>query len=199
MSTTMTISVPSTMSTVAPSAPFEYGEDYAFYDARNKFVPDYYQRILASATSKIEIWDTHFRPECDGEVFKDVTCANLQIAILTICDRDYNTIQDVRDLANKIMANLRPEVSTCKLTIFAFHDRCRYNNMLWHDRFLVIDDSRYFLVGASMNNQVGSKTSFGIHFLSKRPDLVLLRRKLQSYMLLTGNAQLRHKVSRNRP
>ena len=162
-------------------------------------MPDYYQRILASATSKIEIWDTHFRPECDGEVFKDVTCANLQITILTICDRDYNTIQDVRDLANKIMANLRPEVSTCKLTIFAFHDRCRYNNMLWHDRFLVVDDSRYFLVGASMNNQVGSKTSFGIHFLSKRPDLVLLRRKLQSYMLLTANAQLRHKVSRNRP
>lgn len=199
MSTTTTISVPSTMSTVVPSAPFEYGEDYAFYDARNKFVPDYYQRILASATSKIEIWDTHFRPECDGEVFKDVTCANLQITILTICDRDYNTIQDVRDLADKIMANLRPEVSTCKLTIFAFHDRCRYNNMLWHDRFLVIDDSRYFLVGASMNNQVGSKTSFGIHFLSKRLDLVLLRRKLQSYMLLTANAQLRHKVSRNRP
>lgn len=63
-------------------------------------MPDYYQRILASATSKIEIWDTHFRPECDGEVFKDVTCANLQITILTICDRDYNTIQDVRDLAN---------------------------------------------------------------------------------------------------
>lgn len=199
MSTTTTISVPSTMSIVAPSAPFEYGEDSAFYDARNKFVPDYYQRTLASATSKIEIWDTHFRPECDGEVFKDVTCANLQITILTICDRDYNTIQDVRDLANKIMANLRPEVSTCKLTIFAFHDRCRYNNMLWHDRFLVVDDSRYFLVGASMNNQVGSKTSFGIHFLSKRPDLVLLRRKLQSYMLLTANAQLRHKVSRNRP
>lgn len=28
MSTTTTISVPSTMSTVAPSAPFEYGEDY---------------------------------------------------------------------------------------------------------------------------------------------------------------------------
>lgn len=49
-----------------------------------------------------------------------------------------------------------------------------------------------------MNNQVGSKTSFGIHFLSKAKDVDVLQRKLTSYFSLTGNPGLRFKVTRTR-
>lgn len=198
MSITSTISVPSTATSVSTPTPFEYREDYAFYDARSGMTPDYYQWILATATTSIQIWDTHFRPQYDGMVFKDVKCPNLQITILTICDRDYHTRQDVNDLANNIMNNLGREVVECTLNIFVFHDKCRYNNMLWHDRFLIIDGTRYYLIGASMNNQVGSKTSFGIHFLSKAKDVDVLQRKLTSYFSLTGNSGLRFKVTRTR-
>lgn len=70
---------------------------------------------------------------------------------------------------------------------------------MWHDRFLVIDDAKFFLIGPSLNNQVGSNTSFGIHYLSKSKDIDLLKRKLHSFFPQTGNASLRHKITRRRP
>ena len=80
--------------------------DYAFYDARTGLTPDYYQRILATATNSIQIWDTHFRPNEDWKVFKEVKTPNISITILTICDEKYNTNDDVRVLANNIIKNL---------------------------------------------------------------------------------------------
>lgn len=199
MSTTTSVNVPSSASAVSPPSSFEYGVDYAFYDARTGVTPDYYQRILATATNSIQIWDTHFRPDEDWKVFKEVKTPNISITIMTICDEKYNTNDDVKVLANNIINNLNSDVLNCTLTIFAFHDRCRRQKIIWHDRFLVIDGTKYFLVGPSMNNQVGSNTSFGIHFLSNSQDVDLLRRKLNSFFPLTGNVLLRHKITRRRP
>lgn len=198
MSTTGPVSVPSTASSVSTPTPFEYGEDYAFYDARYGLTPDYYQRILASATTSIQIWDTYSRND-DWKVFTEIRNSGLRITIMTICDKDWNTEQDVKDLANGIKNNIDASVTTFNLTIFAFHEWCRYSNNLWHDRFLVIDDCKYYLVGPSLNNQYGSSLSFGIHFLSKAKDINLLKKQLNSYMPLSGNAALRHKIRRNRP
>ena len=196
---TLPISVPSTASSVAPTAPFEYGEDYAFYDARNKLVPDYYQRLLASATKSIEIWDTYTRID-DWQVFKDVRCPDLTITINTICDNNsLKSEQDVKDLANAIKNNLHRDVAKLSLRITAMLDRYRYEKNLWHDRFLIIDDTFFYLVGPSVNNQYGSSLSFGIHLLSKVKDIELLKRKLQSYSTVLGNSALRYRVSRNRP
>ena len=192
------IIVPSTADAVTPPA-FEYGEDYAFYDARTKRPPDYYQKILATATKTIQIWETHSKPEEDWKVFSEVTCPQIDITILTICDKDLNDETAVRLLANNIVNNLNNAVKTCVLTIFAFRRLCIYDDLMWHDRFLVIDDTDYYLVGPSMNNQVGSDTSFGIHYLSKNLDRDLLKKKLDSFFLLTGNTSLRFKVTKKRP
>ena len=192
------IIVPSTADAVTPPA-FEYGEDYAFYDARTKRPPDYYQKILATATKTIQIWETHSKPEEDWKVFSEVTCPQIDITILTICDKDLNDETAVRLLANNIVNNLNNAVKTCVLTIFAFRRLCIYDDLMWHDRFLVIDDTDYYLVGPSMNNQVGSDTSFGIHYLSKNLDRDLLKKKLDGFFLLTGNASLRFKVTKKRP
>ena len=199
MSKICSINVPSSASSVSTPTPFEYGEDYAFYDARSGLKPDYYQKILATATTSIQIWDTHFRPDEDWKVFKKVKSPNLRITILTICDEKYYSIDDVKKMANKIINQLDSAVLTSTLTIFAFHDKCRRQKIMWHDRFLVIDDAKFFLIGPSLNNQVGSNTSFGIHYLSKSKDIDLLKRKLHSFFSQTGNASLRHKITRRRP
>lgn len=198
MSITGTISVPSTATSVSTPTPFEYGEDYAFYDARNSMTPDYYQRILATATTSIQIWDTHTRID-DWKVFTGIRNSGLRITLMTICDKDFKTEQDVKDLANGIKNNMDAAVVSFNLTIFAFHDKYRYSQKLWHDRFLVIDDHDYYLVGPSLNNQYGSSSGFGIHFLSKAKDILVLANKLKSYMPLAGNTTLRHRISRNRP
>ena len=192
------IKIPASSSEVTIPSGFEYGEDYAFYDARTSIIPDYYQKILSTATKSIQIWDTHFRPEYDGLVFSKVTCPNLKIQIMTICDKDYNTQQDVNNLANGIMENLPDEVKVCTLTVYALSDWSRFHRKLWHDRFLVIDDDKYFLVGASMNNQSGSTTSFGIHYLSKKADWEVLKKKLDSYTSVTGDTRNVIKVTRRR-
>jgi hypothetical protein len=198
MSTTGPISVPSTVTSVSTPAPFEYGEDYAFYDARSGLLPDYYQKLLATATTSIQIWDTHTRID-DWKVFTSIRKTGLRITLMTICDKDFKTEQDVKDLANGIKNNMDAAVTSFNLKIFAFHDKYRYSQKLWHDRFLVIDDRDYYLVGPSLNNQYGSSSSFGIHFLSKAKDIKVLENKLKSYMTLASNATLRHRVSRNRP
>lgn len=198
MRTTTPVSVPATASSVAAPYSFEYGDDYAFFDARGGLTPDYYQKLLTRANQEIEIWDTHTTPN-DWKVFKDVVCPDLKITIMTICDKDFKTEQDVKDLANNIKNNLRTEVAKLELRIFAFHDKFRYSEKLWHDRFLVIDKQFYYLIGPSLNNQIGSTTTFGIHNLSKSADRVLLEKKLNIYRPMTQSVQLRHKVSRFRP
>ena len=192
------INIPSTANAVTPPA-FEYGEDYAFYDARMKRPPDYYQKILATATKTIQIWETHSNPEVDWKVFSEVKCPQVDITILTICDKNLSDESAVRLLADNIVNNLNNAVKACVLTIFAFHRSCIYNDLTWHDRFLVIDDTDYYLVGPSMNNQVGSDTSFGIHYLSKTSDRDLLKKKLDSFLPLTGSSKLRIQVTRKRP
>ena len=193
------LNLPASSSEVATPSGFEYGEDYAFYDARTNIIPDYYQLILATATESIQIWDTHFRPDEDWKVFKKVESPKVDITILTICDETYNTYDDVKKLADNIINYLNPKVKTCTLTVFAFFNKCRKQRIMWHDRFLIIDNTKCFLIGPSMNNQVGSNTSFGIQFLSKNQDAELLKRKLQSFFSsLSGNASIRHKITRRR-
>ena len=137
---TLPISVPSTASSVAPTTPFEYGEDY---DARTKLVPDYYQRLLASATKSIEIWDTYTRVD-DWQVFKDIRCPDLTITINTISDTKYLiTEQEVKSFADAIKKNLHRDVAKMSLRVTAVFDKYRYGKNLWHDRFLIIDDTFY--------------------------------------------------------
>lgn len=192
--------IPTTASVVRPTFSFDIGEDYAFYDARTGSVPNYYQHLLGQAQSSIEIWDTYSNPNVDYKVFKEVKSPKIDIRLLTICDdMDCCWEEDVKELANNIINNLNKEVKACELTVIALKKEYRYKKNLWHDRFLIIDNTYCYLVGPSMNNQVDSDLSFGIHGLSKKADADLLKRKLQSYASITGNAQLTIKVSRKRP
>lgn len=193
------VNIPPTASEVRPTFSFDIGEDYAFYDARTGSVPNYYQYLLGQAQSSIEIWETYSNPHEDYKVFQAVKNHKIKITLLTICDDNYcYSEDDVKELANSIIDNLNNEVKTCELTVIALKKEYRYKKNLWHDRFLIIDDTYCYLVGPSMNNQVGSDLSFGIHGLSKEADADLLKRKLQSYASITGNAQLTIKVSRKR-
>lgn len=194
------VNIPPTASNIKPSFSFDIGEDYAFYDARTGSAPNYYQHLLGQAQSSIEIWDTYSNPDVDYKVFKEVKSPKIDIRLLTICDDKYCSLEnDVKELANNIINNLNKEVKICELKVIALKKEYRYEKNLWHDRFLIIDNTYCYLVGPSLNNQVGSVLSFGIHGLSKKADADLLKKKLQSYASITGNAQLTIKVSRKRP
>lgn len=194
------VNIPATASDVKPKFTFDIGEDYAFYDARTGSVPNYYQYLLSQAQSSIVIWDTYSNPHEDYKVFKEVKRPKIDITLLTICDdKDCFSEDDVKELADNIIDNLNNEVKICELTVIALKTEYRYSKNLWHDRFLIIDNTYCYLVGPSMNNQVGSNLSFGIHSLSKKVDADLLIKKLQSYAKITGNSQLTFKVRRKRP
>lgn len=194
MSMPSLVNIPISASSVSGPQPFDFGENYAFYDARNGLIPDYYQKLLSTATSSIQIWDTHTK-STDWQVFSQLRNTGIKITLITICDNHFYEEKDVRRLANDIKNNMDSAVTHFTLSIYAFHNWCRFSEKLWHDRFLIIDDTHYFLIGPSLNNQYGSSTSFGIFRLSHINDINLLKRELDSYRVMTGNPKLRHKAS----
>lgn len=159
------------------------GALYHFYDLMDKKgksekdYPDYYSILISQAKQTIRIWDPYFHENDDCKMFRDVTASNIEIMIVTSLDHNPNRPQDsqtVDDYSKYIERNLPKSVATADITIRAYD----HNN--WHDRFLIIDD-RYFLVGASVYNQLHNNLSHGIYEVTNPKDKELILRKFNQY------------------
>ena len=167
------VNLPSSSSMVSTSFGFELAGDYAFYDRNpdSTVEPNYYQHIISTA-KKIVIWDPHFMENEDGKLFEAVTYNDVEIEILTVC-KDEQDDKSVNTLRDNIKNSLKKAgITNHSGAIFAFkhykvkdlNDKRLYQ---CHDRFLMIDDSIVYLVGASMNNQQRSEWNFGIMKIEK--------------------------------
>lgn len=160
---------------------FEMGDDYAFYDRNTdeSIEPKYYQHIISQA-KKIVIWDPYFMEQYDGQLFESVTKEGVEIQILTVCregtkNQPPQGLDEVKLLRDNIKNALRKaKIKTFSGCVFAFtfNKRKIYTGLgeriyPCHDRFLIVDDTTAYLVGASMNNQLSSEWTFGIMKIDK--------------------------------
>lgn len=160
---------------------FEMGDDYAFYDRNidDSIEPRYYQHIISQA-KKLVIWDPYFMEQYDGQLFESVTKEGVEIQILTVCregtkDQPPQGQDEVKQLRDNIKNALRKAKITTfsgSVTAFKYEKRKIYTGMgkriyPCHDRFLIVDDTTAYLVGASMNNQLSSEWTFGIMKIDK--------------------------------
>ena len=175
------VSLPSSSSTVSTSFGFELAGNYAFYDKNPDptVKPEYYQHIISTA-KKIVIWDPHFMENVDGKLFEAVTYKDVEIEILTVCkdDQDDKSVNALRDNIKNSLK--KAGISNHSGTIFAFkHYKVKDGNdkrlYQCHDRFLMIDDRVVYLVGASMNNQLGSEWNFGIMKIEKTDNFSIFK------------------------
>ena len=170
-----------------------------FYDVRDtqgkpeKDYPDYYKILLSQAEQVIRIWDPYFHETEDCEVFKAVTASKIDILIVTSLDKKYRcqNVQSMSDYCNNIEKNLPANVRNATIKMRA------YERNDWHDRFLVVDD-RYFLVGASVNNQLKNNWSHGIYEVTNPKDKALIKSKFDIYFGCTVNSH-RKTVQRVEP
>lgn len=179
------------VSLVNGSTNFVDGKYYHFYDRMliaDEDAPRLYQQLLASAKQTIAIWDPYYYENCK-ELFCDIQQDDIYIEILTICD-GWEKKPDMINFAMKVMNSIdKTIVPHCKVRVFAYLPW--KSNMFpwekWHDRFLIIDNTKVYLVGSSMDSQVladnGKNTSygFGIMEVTELDDLDLIKRTYENY------------------
>ena len=75
--------------------------------------------------------------------------------------------------ANEVLDAIDDEdVQDCKVWVYALMPRFLRNGYWteWHDRFLIIDDTDVYLVGASLDAHMGTNKSYGIYHLTETDD-----------------------------
>ena len=169
------------VSSVNGSTNFVDGKYYHFYDRMlTNNNPALYQELLA-----IVVWDPHYR-ECRCDVFSDIHQDAIYIEILTIC-YDGESKNDLKDFGNDILNAIDDvEVPTCEVKIYALMPRAlRFGHWTeWHDRYLIIDNSKVFLMGASLDAHEFSRRSHGVYQLTETDDINLV---IDSYKAYRGS------------
>ena len=180
-----TVKVPATAAIASISHNFDQGTNYYFFDNRMEETPNLYKQLLAIATEKIQIWDPYYDEEKDAALFEDVKAEKMDIEILTTQDKRPNnrTAQEFAD--NILNAIPKEQTPKCKVVVrsFAKSARNRKNELipLWHDRYLIIDQTEVFLIGPSMTSQVETKRSFGFYRLNDVEDIKVVKKYFESY------------------
>ena len=166
----------SSVSSVNGSTNFVDGKYYHFYDRKlSSNNPGLYQELLASAEDSIVIWDPHYR-ECRCDVFSGIHKDGIYIEILTIC-HDEESKADIEAFGNTILNAIDDtDVPNCKVRINALAPRGlrQIGGTEWHDRYLIIDNMKVFLVGASIDAQEKTHRSFGIYEVTEIDDINLV-------------------------
>lgn len=162
---------------------FDKGDNYYFYDAFSGQSPLLYQNLISSAEQRIIIWDPFFMENYDFDLFCNVQKEGIDIFILTAYKRNGSQNKDsLERFKNNILKALGNHVLPSKVIICSvkLNYKNQYLTTVCHDRFLFVDD-RVYLIGASMNNQISSKESFGILEVINEADKSLIIKKFNEY------------------
>jgi len=163
-----------------------HGEDYAFFDYSDheNDLPTMYGDLLATATKKICIWDPYFNSSKGDSEFFVFSRINNSVKIELL---SHGTSQNTRiaDSIQRIRNNINVSISPPVQIEFFWISTDRYRNKYSvHDRFLIIDDSRYFLVGCSWgyhSTAVGDRGATGIFELKNAKDIRVVKDMYEKY------------------
>ena len=131
--------------------------------------------LLESAQSSIVIWDPHYS-QCEPGIFSVVQTDGIRIEVLTVCE-GWENKKDMDAFADKILCAIDSiVVPECHVFVNALapRDWRRFHWTEWHDRYLIIDNSKVFLVGSSLDAQYDTRKSFGICQLAETDDINLV-------------------------
>ncbi len=141
------------------------GGSYSFFHKNSSPLdePLLYRRIIDSATSYIEIFDPYFNyapPNNDHEMFDSIQ-SGLTIKILTLKGLARNPPY-LSDCWDAIKSRI-PPVKNTRLGIRVINKGDpRNDNWHFHDRFLIIDRSKIYLIGSSIGWHIKVQDSTGI-------------------------------------
>lgn len=187
-----TIKIPASV----PSQPrYQQGENYVLHDPNINQNAAYYKELLAGAKKSIRILDPYaFNGEDSSRVFEAVGTENITIEI-------YTTGYDKAEIdthSDKIRNVFKKKLQHYTLKIISFKEygvRNEHKVSLWHDRYLIIDDKDFYLIGNSIDGQQMSTKYHGIYHLEKNKDKEIVV-NLYKFYSNAYNSQIGFKTTR---
>ena len=180
----------------AAANPDRHGVQYDLFDARIGGTSSIYRNLLASAETSICILDPYVVDDNSHKnnesLFEDITTENIVISIYTITS-DLKKLQQFGDDVNSV---LEQTLNNYKLYLFGLKHGAGIHH--FHDRYLIIDGSRYFMVGQSLDAHVFSNRFHGICELTETSDKELVR-EIERYYFSEVNATNSRRYSKQKP
>ena len=163
-----------------------HGDDYAFFDysEHQTELPTMYGDLLESAESKICIWDPYFNARKGDKEFLVFSRIKKSIKI-ELLSRGSSQNSRVVDSIQHIKNNLDLSIANSTEIKFFWISTDKYvEKYSVHDRFLIIDDQRFFLIGSSWgfhSNVEGDRGSTGIFEVKKDNDRRVIKEMYDKY------------------
>ena len=159
-----------------PNTNMVHGERYSFFlnDGTKVDGPKLYERLIASAQSKIVIWDPFVNTDDMNLLFN--ISQDTALIIITSCSSQ--RWEDRRNnLHNSLKAHISEEKKASVTVSLGYIDTDIHGSHKWncHDRFLIIDDSEYYLIGSSMAHHRSLLSSTGIMHVEHESDKTVIQ------------------------
>lgn len=183
-----------------PTPPkYQQGENYVLHDPNITQSPAYYKELLAGAKQSIRILDSYAFQHDAIRVFESVCSEGIVVEIITL---RYDQ-EDLKKFADEIENILKRNIRQFTLNIISYRIKLAWKwkdqeIKLWHDRYLIIDNSEYYLVGNSLDGQQSSDRYHGIYHLVKPKDIDKVA-KLYKHYQESYNAIRGSKITRQKP
>ena len=180
--TTQTGIIPPTTNSRAPNNPLSVymkefdmykGEYYHFWCApeSNGILPSLYQQVLSLAEDEVWVWDAYFH-QVDAVIFGALSKPGVAIKMIT------EPKVPIQDFINGIVTNMETAIASsnkvgCKITIVQSKGQ-GYSDWKMHDRFLIVDQRRVYLIGSSVGNYLNMGESTGAYEITEEEDKELI-------------------------
>ncbi len=168
------------------------GEDYHFFNRANHPAPDdfpeYYSELLSFAEVSVKIWDPYFNSG-DEDLFTNVQ-AGVNVTIMymykaPVGRRSFSPLP--ADVKSWVSSKLPRGAGTLKVAYLPSTDASLFEERKWHDRFLILDDTLVFLIGASLTSQMKNAKCFGIYDITSNTDAALIMERFEKTLYEVEN------------
>lgn len=175
--------------------PYNQGVNYFLHDASLSENPAFYKKVLSGAKKSISILDPYAFQNDATRVFECIHTENLTIDVITTRYEE----KEIKSFADTIINIIKKNVSTCLLNIISYKDKGVTQDQripLWHDRYLIIDKTDYYLIGSSLDAQQISKKHHGMFLLTEAEDIKIIDDLYVKYRNILYNSCRAYKTSK---
>lgn len=174
--------------------PYIHGENYFLHNPSRSDEPVCYKEVIARAKKSICILDPYAFENDATRVFECIQENGLTINIITSGYEE----DKIKVAADDIVDIIKKNGNSCSLSITSYKVRnveSKQRINLWHDRYLIIDDSDCYLVGSSLDAQQTTNKHHGMLLLTEDNDKKIVIDLFKSYITMYNKIRA-YKTSR---
>lgn len=165
-----------------------HGKNYAFFHRplNATIGPQWYLRVVGEATRSIDIWDPYFNQDTNNDDSRLFNYVKHPVKIKFLMAKSAVTfINAFNSWENTISSYFPKGLKVGSEVELGYIDDNGSDvlNSKWkcHDRFLIVDEKRMFLVGSSLGYHLRSINSTGMYELQDKEDKDIVKEMFGKY------------------